>query len=68
MDWNGVLERLSVPGLILLAAGAVLGYGARWLAPKLFAKGGDRAVVPMKVVGLALALLGALILLDIIPI
>lgn len=68
MDWNGVLARLSVPGLILLVAGAVLGYGARRLAPLFFGKGGDRAVTPMKVVGLGLALLGALILLDIIPI
>ena len=68
MYWQGVLERLSIPGLCLLAAGAVLGYGAKWLAAKLPWLGGERAVVPVKVAGLVLALAVALILLDIIPI
>ncbi len=63
-----VLSRLSVPGLILLLLGAVLGYGAGGICRGLFGQGGERAVVPMKVAGLLLALAGALILLDIIPI
>ncbi len=65
--WQGVLSRLSVPGIALLALGAAL----IGLAPKLaglFSKrGGGRAVTPLKVAGLALAVLGALILLDVFP-
>lgn len=68
MYWQNVLSRLSTPGICLLVLGAVLGYGARWLSGKVFGQGGERAVVPMKVMGLVLALAGALILLDIIPI
>ncbi len=68
MYWQNVLSRLSIPGLCLLALGAALGYGAKWVGGKLFKQGGERAVVPLKVAGLALALVGALILLDIIPI
>jgi hypothetical protein len=65
--WQGVLSRLSVPGLALLALGAALVV----LAPKLVGwfgkRGGGRAVMPVKVAGLILAVLGALILLDVFP-
>lgn len=65
--WEGVLARLSIPGITLLALGALMCYEAPKLSAMLFARYGDRATVPMKVAGLGLALLGALILLDIIP-
>ena len=68
MYWQEVLARLSIPGVVLLAIGLLLGYGATWLSRVLFKSGGERAIVPMKVVGMAATLLGALILLDIIPI
>ena len=68
MYWQEVAGRLSIPGLCLLLLGAGLGYGARWLCAKVFRQGGERAVVPVKVAGLLLALAGALLLLDIIPI
>ncbi len=68
MYWQNVLSRLSIPGLCLMVLGAALGYGAKWLGGKVFKRGGERAVVPLKVAGLVLALAGALILLDIIPI
>lgn len=68
MYWQNVLSRLSIPGLCLMVLGAMLGYGAAWLSGKVFGQGGERAIVPMKVAGLLLALAGALILLDIIPI
>jgi hypothetical protein len=68
MYWQGVLSRLSIPGLCLLALGAALGYGAKWICGKVLKQGGERAVVPVKVAGLLMALVGALILLDIIPI
>ena len=58
--WDGVLSRVNLPGLILLALGAVATYFAPRLAPRLFPKGGDRAVMPLKVAGLALAVAGAL--------
>ena len=65
--WQGVLSRLSIPGILLLIAGAALTLWAPKLTGLLFKKGGERAVTPLKVVGLALAVLGALILLDVFP-
>ena len=65
--WDGVLSRLSVPGMVALAVGALMCWEAPKLAKLVFKEGGDRAVLPLKVAGLLLALAGALILLDIIP-
>ena len=59
--WNGVLSRLNLPGIALLLLGALLTYGAPRLAPRFFPKGGDRAVMPLKVAGLALAVVGAVL-------
>ena len=65
--WQDVLARLSVPGLILALLGAILCYGAPKIAPRIWKQGGDQAIMPMKVAGLALAILGVLILLDVFP-
>jgi len=65
--WQGVLSRLSVPGVILVVVGAVLCFAAPGLSARLWKRGGERAVTPMKVAGLAMAVLGALILLDVFP-
>ena len=65
--WEGVLSRLSLPGLILMAGGAVLCFAAPAIAKRLKKQGGERVVTPLKVAGLAAALLGALILLDVFP-
>lgn len=62
MYWQTVLSRLSIPGFALLLLGAVLCLGA----PK-FLKGRERAAILLRFAGLALAVLGALILLDFIP-
>ena len=61
MYWQKVLSRLSIPGVILLALGAV----ACTQAPR-FCKS-ERLTVIVRIAGLALALAGALILLDFIP-
>ena len=61
MDWQKVLSRLSIPGVILLALGAV----ACTQAPK-FCKS-ERLAVIVRIAGLVLALAGTLILLDFIP-
>lgn len=66
LDMDKILDRLSVPGLILLVLGAVLGYGSRFLAQKVFPKQEEKAALTIKWVGLAMALLAALILLDFI--
>ncbi len=65
--WHGVLSRLSIPGLALLLVGALLGYGAPALYRRFGKQGGGRAILPLKVAGLLLALLGAMILLDVFP-
>jgi hypothetical protein len=68
MDYGqGVLSRLSVPGLILLVLGAVVCLWAPKLSALLFPKGGERATLPLKVAGLVVAILGGLILLDVFP-
>lgn len=61
MNWQRIVSKLSVPGLALLLAGAVLCLAA----PKWCKK--EKQALPCKAAGLALALLGAVILLDIIP-
>jgi len=66
--WQGVLSRISVPGLILLALGVVLCLGAERIAGWIWKQGGDRATTPLKVAGLVLAAVGALVCLKFIPI
>lgn len=65
--WQGVASRLSIPGLVLLLLGAGVIGSAPKLCAWLFKQGGERAIMPVKVAGLVLAVLGALILLDLIP-
>ena len=62
--WQGVLSRLSVPGIVLVAVGALLVYEAPRVARLVFKAQAQRATVPMKIAGLVMALVGALILLD----
>lgn len=67
MDWNKTLSRLSVPGLTLLALGALTCIrGPEWCRVA-FGRRLERWAMPVKFFGLALAILGALILLDVIP-
>ena len=61
MNWQKMLDRLSIPGIVLLVLGAVVGMAA----PK-FAKT-ERLVFALRMAGLILALAGTLILLDFIP-
>ena len=61
MNWQKSLERLSIPGLILLALGAV----TATLAGK-YCKN-ERLCVTARIAGLVSALLGTVILLDLIP-
>ena len=67
MDWDKALSRLSVPGLTLLVVGGVMCSQAARLCRLAFGERGDRAVLPLRLFGLGLALLGAVILLDFIP-
>ena len=61
MNWQKVLERLSIPGLVLLALGAVICVAAHRAAQN------KRLVSVMYAAGIVLALVGAVILLDFIP-
>ncbi len=66
--WQGVVSRLSVPGLVLLGLGVVIGYGAPKIAAWLWKSKAERAALFLRVAGLVLAILGTLMLVDIIPI
>ena len=61
-----VLSRLNVPGLALLILGAVLVYTSGPISGRLFPEKGDKANIAVKAAGCAVALVGALLLLDII--
>ena len=66
--WDDVLTRLSIPGLALLVLGMVCTYLAPTLSRWLFKQNSSKAEMPIKLGGFVLAVLGALILLDFIPI
>ena len=61
MNWQKVLNRLSISGLILLVLGAVACTQA-----KRFDKS-ERLMNTVRFAGLALAIVGAAVLLDLIP-
>ena len=67
LDGEKILSRLSVTGLSILAVGLVLGFGARKVCGVLFRDKADQWIMPCKLLGLALSIWAALILLDIIP-
>ena len=67
VDWNKVLSRLSVPGLTLLLVGGLLCMQATKLCRLVLKEKGERAILPLRILGLLIALLGAAILLDFIP-
>ena len=67
MDWQKVLSRLSVPGLTLLLVGILLCLNSAKLCALALGDRAERAVTPLKLFGLVLAILGAAILLDLIP-
>ena len=61
MNWQKVLSRLSIPGMALLALGAV----AATQAGRLIRN--ERLCMAVRLAGLMAALLGAAILLDVFP-
>ena len=61
MNWQKVLSKLSIPGIALLALGAVAATQA-----SRFCKS-ERLCMAVRIAGLILALLGAVIMLDLIP-
>jgi len=65
--WDRVMGRLSVPGLLLLTAGVVLVLQAAKLCRLVLRDNGERVIPWVKVLGLVLAVLGSVILLDWIP-
>ncbi len=67
MDWQKVLSRLSVPGVTLLLVGVLLCVHALRLCRLVFGERGEKAILPVRLIGLALAIFGALILLDVFP-
>ena len=61
MNWQKVLSKLSIPGIMLLVLGAVAAIQA-----SRFCKN-ERLCMVVRIAGLILALLGAAILLDVFP-
>ncbi len=67
MNWDQIFSRLSVTGVTLLLCGVLLSLYATKLARFLFRERGEKLVLPIRLAGLGIAVLGALILLDFIP-
>lgn len=67
LDAQKILSRLSVPGVAALVVGALLGFFSKPLSAFLFKERAERFQMPVKWVGLALTVFGALVLLDFIP-
>ena len=67
MNWDQIFSRLSVTGVTLMLAGIVLCLYATKLVRFIFRERGERLVLPVRLAGLAVAVFGALILLDFIP-
>ncbi len=65
--WNQIMERLSVPGLVVLAVGVLLIVQSAKLCRLVLKEKGEKAILPLKLFGLLLVVLAALILLDFIP-
>lgn len=65
--WERVSQRLSVPGLIVLAVGILLITQAAKLCRLALKEKGEKVILPLKIFGLVLVVLAALILLDFIP-
>jgi hypothetical protein len=67
MNWDAIFSRLSVTGVTLLLGGALLGLYATKAARFIFRDAGERLVLPIRLIGLAIAVFGSPILLDFIP-
>ena len=61
MNWQKVLDKLSIPGLILLLLGAVAATQAERLCKS------ERLRLAVRIAGLLAAMVGAAILLDAFP-
>ena len=61
MNWQKIIDKLSVPGLILLLLGAVAAARAHRLCRS------ERLGMIVRIAGLIAAVLGAAILLDVFP-
>ncbi|MBE5801342.1 MAG: hypothetical protein E7319_03545 [Clostridiales bacterium] len=67
MNWDQIFSRLSVTGVTLLLAGVLLSLYATKLVRFIFRERGERLVLPVRILGLAIAVFGAVVLLDFIP-
>ena len=61
MNWQKMMDKLSIPGVILLALGAVAATQAGRLIHN------ERLCMAVRAAGLMAALLGAAVLLDVFP-
>lgn len=61
-----VLSKLNWPGVALMVVGAVLVYASSPIVTKLFPKAGEKGKLICKGVGCVIALVGALLLMDIL--
>ena len=67
MNWEKIQSRLSVPGLALVLLGVATVTQAPALLKLALKDKAERWIMPFKAFGLALTILGAVILLDLIP-
>lgn len=67
LDGKEILSRLSVTGISIMAVGLILGFGGHKLCALIFKDKGEKLTLPARLIGLALCIWAALILMDVIP-
>ena len=67
MNWDQIFSRLSVTGVTIMLVGIALGLYATRLVRLIFRERGERLILPLRIIGLLMAVLGTVILLDFIP-
>ncbi len=65
MDTAQIVKRLDIPGVALLAVGALLGFAGHTIAARFMPKISEKGMLMVRVAGMVLAIAGALILLDV---
>ena len=62
MNWQKILSRISDPGFLLVALGAIAAYCLAWIVRRVPESKREKAKLAVKAAGCVLALIGAILL------